>query len=76
MAADADHCPGADGLATATLAARLVTLPATNRPRRQRPAPAPALESASNVVDAATIIPLAGSFVSVLSTLRSDGNVE
>jgi hypothetical protein len=45
------------GSATATLAARLATLPATSSAHGSTPPFPPDLDSASNVVDAATIIP-------------------
>src|SRR5579872_4971538 len=45
------------GCATATLAARLATLPTTSRAHGNDPPRAPERESASKVVDAATIIP-------------------
>src|ERR1017187_10977101 len=49
--------PGTVGSATATLAARLATLPATSSTHGRTPLRPPERESASNVVDAATIIP-------------------
>ncbi len=45
------------GSATATFAARLATLPITSKTHGSTPPLRPDLESASNVVDAATIIP-------------------
>src|ERR1039457_4089091 len=45
------------GSATATLAARLATLPATSSAHGSTPPLRPARESASKVVDAATIMP-------------------
>ena len=45
------------GSATATFAARLATLPATSSAQGSRPPRPPDRDSASSVVDAATIIP-------------------
>ena len=52
------------GSAAATLAARLARLPATNSAHGSTPPFRPDRESASNVVDAATIIPSTGKGVS------------
>jgi len=49
--------PVAVGCATATFAARLATLPTTSSAHGKNPPRPPERESASNVVDAATIIP-------------------
>jgi hypothetical protein len=49
--------PIAVGSATATLAARLATLPATSSAHGSTPPRPPDRESANSVVDAATIIP-------------------
>jgi hypothetical protein len=49
--------PAVVGWATATLAARLAALPATRSVQGSNPPRSPARESASSVVDAATIIP-------------------
>jgi len=56
--------PVPDGCATATFAARLATLPATSRAHGTNPPRPPQRESASSVVDAATIMPSTDSGVS------------
>jgi len=56
--------PAAVGWATATLAARLAALPTTRSAQGSTPPRSPARESASSVVDAATIIPSTDSGVS------------
>jgi hypothetical protein len=56
--------PVAVGSATATFAARLATLPATSSAHGKTPPRPPQRESASSVVDAATIIPSTHSGVS------------
>lgn len=52
------------GCATASLAARLATLPNTSSAHGSTPPGRPDLDSAGNVVDAATIIPSTDSCVS------------
>ncbi len=56
--------PAAVGWATATLAARLAALPTTSSAHSSTPPRSPARESASSVVDAATIIPSTDNSVS------------
>lgn len=56
--------PIAEGSATTTFAARLATLPINSSVHGRTPPRPPARESASSVVDAATIIPSTDSGVS------------
>ena len=62
--------PVAVGSATATFAARLATLPAARSPHGRNPPRPPPRESASSVVDAATIIPSTDSGVSAATQPR------
>jgi hypothetical protein len=64
--------PAAVGWATATLAARLAALPTTRSAHGGTPPRSPARESASKVVDAATIIPSTESGVSAATRAQAN----